>query len=518
MAEKSDEAAKRKWDRTFARRQRAAVEGLHLPSVEELLCGMPFLRCAIKQDAQEFANRALLRLRGNGEEDTPLGSSLKIFTVSTEESDFIRARKAFEGHPSTRKNEGFLAEGARRCQYYAASCGDQRNMLDIASYAAFLADIYSTPPDIGFKLGVTAIGWLRATTMFSYRRGDLHGSIFRTGTEFFDFLRRRYEAAIAAESTAQSDAGSTKQGRGQTEQDVTDEDQAASASSVQSIVVIKDVGNADINLGSSIRREFSKIIGVELPLCPVPNLAEAKRSILRHYPFVSELVERTFSDLNGEDHVRLRPLLFVGPAGCGKTSFAQELFRVLGVPSEVFPCGGVGDSALMGTARRWASGEPSLPLSLVRRYGVASPGIVLDEIEKSGRSRHNGNLTDCLLGLLEPQSASVWRDPYVQTPVNLSHVIWIATANSLSGISSTLLDRLTLIEFPVPDQSHIEALGNNLLKGLIRSRRLDERWYYPLTAEELTALRASWPGGSIRQLQRLVAVVFNARDQWTVLH
>lgn len=143
---------------------------------------------------------------------------------------------------------------------------------------------------------------------------------------------------------------------------------------------------------------------------------------------------------------------------------------------------------------------------------TASPGIILDELEKASTSRHNGSLFDCLLGLMEPGSASSWRDPYIQAQVDLSYVVWLATANSRSGIPPTLLDRMSPMEFPVPNQSHLPILANSILRRSLVSRGYDERWALPLDGEELEALSRAWPGGSIRQLQRLIEIVIDVRS------
>jgi ATP-dependent Lon protease len=137
---------------------------------------------------------------------------------------------------------------------------------------------------------------------------------------------------------------------------------------------------------------------------------------------------------------------------------------------------------------------------------------VLDEIEKAGTSRHNGAVGDVLLGLFEPQSAIRWFDPYIQAAADLSHVVWVATANTLDGIQLPLRDRCRVLRFPDPRPEHLPTIAKHLLEAQLRERGFDPRWATPLTTLELEALAAAWPGGSIRALSRLVEGVTRARE------
>ena len=134
--------------------------------------------------------------------------------------------------------------------------------------------------------------------------------------------------------------------------------------------------------------------------------------------------------------------------------------------------GHIPNSALIGTARRYSSAEPSLPVQMVKQHRVASPGIVLDEIEKGGTGRHNGNLIDGLLGLLEPQSSSAWVNPYIQSPCDLSHVIWLATANDITALPLPFRDRVRTVKFPEPGPEHLAALASHLLTKTVSAAGL----------------------------------------------
>ncbi len=145
------------------------------------------------------------------------------------------------------------------------------------------------------------------------------------------------------------------------------------------------------------------------------------------------------------------------------------------------------------------------------RHKHAGPGIVLDEIEKVGASRHNGNAHDVLLSFFERQSNASFFDPHLQADCNLSHVSWLATANSLDGVSAPLRDRCRIIMFPEPGVEHLAVLAPRVMLELLADQGLDARWASPFDDVELDALASAWPGGSIRKLRRLVEGVLAAR-------
>jgi ATP-dependent Lon protease len=147
------------------------------------------------------------------------------------------------------------------------------------------------------------------------------------------------------------------------------------------------------------------------------------------------------------------------------------------------------------------------------RHKTAAPGVVLDELEKSGTGRQNGSLSDALLAMLEPVSARQWMDPYLQASVDLSHVVFLATANEMGGVPAVLRDRFRIIRFPSPASEHMPALANSLLRSAIRERGMVDGWTQGLDRVELDALAQHWSGGSIRKLRRLVVDgVLAARD------
>jgi hypothetical protein len=373
------------------------------------------------------------------------------------------------------------------------------------------------PPDEAYGFAVSAIGWMIMANEYlpAYALNDnapqfavkLGGYLLETLVE----ERNRRELEGKSQPKTEVPAAQKHAINIDTAFDAASEDDPLS------IVVLKALGNSDVGGGKTVAREFEQMIGKRLPLVAVPDLSEVHKTLTAEFPHAEIVVDAIIDSLIGQPSIKLKPTILVGTPGCGKTAFASRTFQLLGVPSERYSCGGVSDSSLAGCARRWSTGEPSLPLSLVRRYMCASPGIVLDEVEKVGTSNYNGSLLDALLGLLEPESSANWLDPYIQGAVNLSHVLWIATANSLDGLPPPLKDRCRVLPFPDPEPGHLQVLGNRLLKRIVVDRGMDERWALPLDGIELEALSKIWVGGSLRKLERLVEAVFKARSLVSVI-
>lgn len=279
------------------------------------------------------------------------------------------------------------------------------------------------------------------------------------------------------------------------------------------VVVINGVGNGTTAEGKRVAKEFEKFKQCALPLPRMPQLTEVRARLTAEFPYAVSVIDNVLEGLDGRANVYLRPMILLGAPGSGKTEFTKRLSKELGAPFEVISCGGLSDSAIGGTARRWSSGEPSLAIMAVRRHRCAGPIIILDEIDKIGTSRNNGNVHDVLIGLYEPVTSSCWHDPYIQAPCDLSHVSWLMTANSIEPIPGALRDRCRILRFPTPGADQLPTLAPRILERLYIDAGYDPRWAKPLEGFELDALAKVWTGGSIRRLERVVEGLRKAREQ-----
>ncbi|MEY1662027.1 endopeptidase La [Isoalcanivorax beigongshangi] len=178
------------------------------------------------------------------------------------------------------------------------------------------------------------------------------------------------------------------------------------------------------------------------------DLSHARSVLEQHHAGLSDIKERILEFLAVGAHrgeMRGAILLLVGPPGVGKTSIGQAIAAALGREFYRLSLGGVRDEAeIKGHRRTYIGALPGKLVQALKETGTSNPVIMLDEIDKMGRS-FQGDPGSALLEVLDPAQNDHFLDHYLDLRVDLSGALFICTANTLDSIPGPLLDRMEVI-------------------------------------------------------------------------
>lgn len=233
------------------------------------------------------------------------------------------------------------------------------------------------------------------------------------------------------------------------------------------------------------------------------GMAEPKDRILEYLATI-----KLRMDQGGEKTVHAPAVFLVGLVGTGKTTFAYSLAETMGRKFARIPFGGLGSARdLRGKSRLFAEAEPGAIVKAIRDAGSWNPIILLDEIDRVS-AQERADIMGVLVELLDPTQNNRFLDHYLDYPIDLSQVLFIATANNTTNVATAVLDRLELIQMPSysdEEKIHIsrEFLLPHALKdaGLLPNQLAIDEAVWPVVARPL-----GYDAG-IRTLQRTIAAL-----------
>jgi ATP-dependent Lon protease len=209
------------------------------------------------------------------------------------------------------------------------------------------------------------------------------------------------------------------------------------------------------------------------------DIANAKLVLDKNHHGLTQIKDRIIEYLSvmklkrekGEqgDFMRAPILCFVGLVGTGKTTIASSIAEAMGRKFARIPFGGMGDPLdLRGQSRMHAEAEPGKIIKALKQTQSKNPVILLDEIDRV-TDQGRASIMGVLVELLDPEQNHEYVDHYIDYPVDLSEVLFIATANNTTNISTAVLDRIEPIAMPsYSDQEKINIGMNYILPKVIK--------------------------------------------------
>ncbi|MDZ5619723.1 endopeptidase La [Nocardioides sp. HM23] len=237
------------------------------------------------------------------------------------------------------------------------------------------------------------------------------------------------------------------------------------------------------------------------------GLDEVKERIVEYLGVRSRREERGLSVVGGRGSGAV--ILLAGPPGVGKTSLGESVARAMGRKFVRVSLGGVRDEAeIRGHRRTYVGALPGRIVRAIKEAGTMNPVVLLDEVDKVG-SDFRGDPAAALLEVLDPAQNHTFRDHYLELDLDLSDVLFIATANVLETIPPALLDRMELVTIDGYTEEEKVAIARDFLVPRQLERAAVTTDEVTVTDDALRELAANYTRESgVRVLERLLAKAF----------
>lgn len=243
-----------------------------------------------------------------------------------------------------------------------------------------------------------------------------------------------------------------------------------------------------------------------------PDLKNAEDILNRDHYELKKVKERILEFLAVRQLTmaeKVSPIIcLVGPPGTGKTSIAHSIAEALNKKYVRICLGGVDDeSEIRGHRKTYVGAMPGRIVKGLKQAGTSNPLILFDEIDKLGRGIH-GDPASALLEVLDSEQNSKFRDNYVELPIDLSKVLFIATANDAGTIPEPLLDRMEIIEVEGYTENEKFHIAKEHLIGKQYEKNGIQKSWLSITDEGINSMiRHYTREAGVRQLDREIAKV-----------
>lgn len=483
-----------------------------LPSVGELLSGMPFCEDDLQSDVMHAVDVWKAKYFGKAVTET-----IAAAEVARADASVVTLTQLYDELDPKRHVDWKLYE---RVSIWLAYCGDKEIIAKVCA-SAITADYGSeecvpSTYRMAFAVGITTRADVR-----TYDRGDAD-RIMMYGMRRLSSIATYLQPLELTTILDKEGAVTGIDGLLKRWSACTDEEPETPADKLDALLADGDHGlvvvprlpySTSKSNSRDIRKEWDGTAGRALPMARRGDIGAWRRQLVERWPHASDVIDVVLGDLAATDTVRFRPTLLVGEPGSGKSSLARAIMETVGLPTQLVAMAGASDSSLMGTSAQWSTARECIPVQLIKAAKKASVGMIWDEIEKADPGRNNGSATDALLPMLEIDQAKRFRDLALEVECDLSMVSHFATANALAGIPDPIRDRFRVLTMPDPGWQHLHVLTRQIVDRIAAERGVDARWFAPLAEDEIDLVKGAWPGGSIRKLTSIVRTIIAGRDR-----
>ncbi|UBM61611.1 endopeptidase La [Candidatus Sulfidibacterium hydrothermale] len=252
------------------------------------------------------------------------------------------------------------------------------------------------------------------------------------------------------------------------------------------------------------------------------NLKRARQILDKDHYGLEKIKERIIeylAVLKLKNDMKAPILCFVGPPGVGKTSLGRSIARALGRKYVRMSLGGLRDeSELRGHRKTYIGAMPGRILQNLKKTQSANPVFMLDEIDKVSGNNFSGDPQAALLEILDPEQNNAFYDNYLELDFDLSKVMFIATANSLSGVHPALVDRMEVIELSgYLLEEKVEIARRHLLKKIFEENGIQKKQLvFPKKTIETIIDQYTREAG-VRLLEKQIAKVVRNRARFIAM-